>query len=129
VGAWRCGANGLIVAHRTFRDTAGVEWQVWDVHPQWVDRRTSERRSASSGAPLAGERRRTADRRHSSTVRDVRARVTQGFEHGWLTFDARHERRRLAPIPASWESASEEELAAFCEAAKVVEARRGRLIE
>lgn len=70
------------MAHRTFRDRDGLEWQVWDVMPsQYV------------GATLDG---------------------------GWLTFLAGDEKRRLAPVPLYWLSASEGELARLLEAAKPV---------
>lgn len=33
---------------------------------------------------------------------------------GWLTFESKHERRRLAPIPAGWENASASRLELWC---------------
>jgi hypothetical protein len=38
------------------------------------------------------------------------ANVRPGFEGGWLGFESGDERRRLAPVPASWEEASDDEL-------------------
>ena len=38
------------------------------------------------------------------------ANVRPGFEGGWLGFESDDERRRLAPVPPSWEDASEDEL-------------------
>ena len=38
------------------------------------------------------------------------ANVRPGFEGGWLGFECDLERRRLAPVPASWEDASVDEL-------------------
>ena len=36
---------------------------------------------------------------------------------GWLTFESKHERRRLAPIPAGWENASANRLELWCSSA------------
>ena len=38
------------------------------------------------------------------------ANVRPGFESGWLGFESEDERRRLAPVPPSWEEASDDEL-------------------
>ncbi len=38
------------------------------------------------------------------------ANVRPGFESGWLGFECDGERRRLAPVPAGWETASDDEL-------------------
>ena len=42
---------------REFRDAGGVEWRVWDVRPQWTNRRDGERRT-QSGASFNGPERR-----------------------------------------------------------------------
>ena len=73
------------MAHRTFRDRSGLEWQVWDVIP-----------SKFVGATLDG---------------------------GWLTFLAGDDKRRLAPVPLYWLSASEDELVTLLESAKAVNLR------
>ena len=73
------------MAHRTFRDRNGLEWQVWDVIP-----------SKFVGATLDG---------------------------GWLTFLAGEDKRRLAPVPLYWLSASEAELVTLLESAKAVNLR------
>jgi hypothetical protein len=44
--------------------------------------------------------------------------VSAGLEHGWLAFASGEHKRRLAPFPASWESSSDAELEALCEAAR-----------
>src|SRR6185436_13637056 len=36
--------------------------------------------------------------------------VSAGLEKGWLAFVSAHGKRRLAPFPESWESATEREL-------------------
>ncbi len=41
------------------------------------------------------------------------ANVRPGFEGGWLGFECDAERRRLAPVPAGWEEASDDDLRAM----------------
>ena len=41
------------------------------------------------------------------------ANVRPGFEGGWLGFECEGERRRLAPVPAGWEEASDDDLRAM----------------
>lgn len=41
------------------------------------------------------------------------ANVRPGFEGGWLGFECDAERRRLAPVPAGWEEASDADLRAM----------------
>ena len=41
------------------------------------------------------------------------ANVRPGFEGGWLGFECEAERRRLAPVPAGWEEASDVDLRAM----------------
>ncbi len=41
------------------------------------------------------------------------ANVRPGFEGGWLGFECEAERRRLAPVPAGWEEASDGDLRAM----------------
>lgn len=41
------------------------------------------------------------------------ANVRPGFESGWLGFECEQERRRLAPVPPGWETASDDELRAM----------------
>ncbi len=72
------------MAARTFTDSAGLTWDVFEVH----------RASQKAGA------------------------VSPGFEGGWLAFASGTNKRRLAPFPPDWESASEEELGLLCEAAR-----------
>jgi hypothetical protein len=115
------------VAHRTFRDAQGVEWQVWDVRPQWTwaERRRTDRRAAESGAAhpsngqsAGGERpsgegaeRRLSDRRGDGARQLV---VRTGYEDGWLSFECAGQRRRLTPIPSGWELLPELTLAELC---------------
>jgi len=44
-------------------------------------------------------------------------RLSKKREHGWLTFTAPSERRRLSPIPEQWETADEPSLRAMLAAA------------
>lgn len=72
------------MAARTFTDSAGLTWDVFEVH------RTSQKASA----------------------------VSPGLEHGWLAFACGERKRRLAPFPSGWESATDAELEALCTAAR-----------
>ena len=59
-----------------------------------------------------------------STVPYTRG-VMRGMESGWLTFDAEGARRRLSPIPPSWEAATLSELRAYCGQAQPVRGTPG----
>ena len=50
------------------------------------------------------------------------------LSNGWLTFETKGEKRRLAPIPADWENRSADELMELCDEATRV-APSQRLIE
>jgi len=60
-----------------------------------------------------------------NTVPSTRTSVSGEFENGWLTFESALGRRRLAPVPANWESAPPERLELMCRAATDV-ARRSK---
>ena len=70
------------MALREFKDESGREWRAWDI---------------------------TADKLHPSTRAENHL---QGVLEGWLVFEAVDgtAKARLYPIPASWQSASQEEL-------------------
>jgi len=72
------------MAARTFTDSAGLTWDVFEVH------RASQRPGA----------------------------VSPGLEQGWLAFACGENKRRLAPFPSTWESASDAELETLCESAR-----------
>ena len=123
------------MTHRSFRDHNGIVWETWDVVPYRAERRLGERRDAA-GRERRGkhdwrsgvlERRGRGDRRTAPDP-EPRVRVSPGLERGWLVFESRAERRRLAPIPGGWERLSERELEALCERAATLPARR-RLAE
>lgn len=59
-----------------------------------------------------------------STVPSSGAVLTEGFERGWLTFEASGSIRRLAPIPGDWESATPAELEQMCRRAQPPARRR-----
>ena len=123
------------MAFRTFRDSRGIDWRVWDVHPQWTDRRLRERRSSDTpGTPsmryVGPERRHLPGRRWGAPDAEPRVRVREGFEKGWLSCESSHERRRFAPIPESWEKLSDAQLELLCQRAQPAGARRSsRFIE
>lgn len=104
------------MAYRTFFDTRNTYWQVWDVRPERMERRSTERRRGGSW-DWVGPERRTGDRRRLDQRRIV---LDNGLGSGWLVFESKSEKRRLSPIPKDWETGSESELRFFCEKAKAV---------
>lgn len=61
------------------------------------------------------------------TVPDASRRMVQReYADGWLTFQCEREKRRLVPIPATWEGATAGELEEMRERAVVVAAPRSR---
>jgi hypothetical protein len=102
------------MGYRIFRDSAGTEWQTWDVVPRLAERRMRERRVQSLAAPRI-ERRRAVDRRVLSGRRPL---LSAGLDCGWLCFEAPVEKRRLSPIPSDWMSCATERLEEYCHAAK-----------
>ena len=49
--------------------------------------------------------------------------LPEAFREGWLVFESPREKRRLAPIPANWESLSDQALATLCTRAVTQTAR------
>ena len=120
--------------HRRFADRTGTPWEVWDVKPQWADRRSgADRRHRTLDDPDVDppvlEQRRGVDRRVGSGPRQPRLSLGDSYTAGWLAFESPAERRRLSPIPQGWDQLDEPVLADLCSKAKVVTVRRGRLIE
>ena len=67
--------------HRSFFDTDGVEWKVWEIHPSSVQ---------GTGRKLM-----------------LQPAVEPYLEKGWLCFESnRGEKRRLAPVPSDWDRSS-----------------------
>lgn len=81
------------MALREFADERGRVWQVCDVLPTYVERRSGTDRRRQ---PRPGTRERRQRRQH-------RMAVAPRFRSGWLVFETRSERRRLGPIPPGWE--------------------------
>lgn len=105
------------MAYRTFADDNGRSWEVWDVRPERVERRDEERRQDRPTPWTSLERRVADDRRQQS---EVRLRLSHLLSDGWLVFKSDHERRRLSPIPANWETLRAQELRALWEQADVI---------
>ena len=105
------------MGYRTFADSNGTYWQVWDSQPTKVERRLSanDRRNLKRFPWNGAERRSGIDRR---TVNQRRITLAEGYGSGWLTFESFEEKRRLIPIPHSWETASQAELRVLCDKAR-----------
>ena len=52
------------------------------------------------------------------------ARLPEQYQNGWLCFESATEKRRLGPIPADWQTVSDEALRRFRDAAQPVTQRR-----
>lgn len=102
------------MSHRTFRDSAGVEWQAWEVHPTLAERREVRQRR--------GKKRTTGERR----IREQpRVTVHDNLRHGWLAFRSDAERRRRAPIPPHWNDLSDAQLDdLLCQCERLSDVRR-----
>jgi hypothetical protein len=113
------------MAHRTFVDADGIQWQAWDVTPSLAERRHGERRTLASRIADYMERRRVERRRRI----EARVALRPGFEQGWLTFESVVGTKRLAPIPPAWDTLPDESLGELlCRAVEASKKRR-RLIE
>lgn len=79
-----------VMALREFTDSTGRRWRVWDIRPEQM---------------------------HAATRAEDHL---QNVINGWLAFEpaAGGEKRRLAPIPARWDSATVPELEAMLERAE-----------
>jgi hypothetical protein len=94
--------------YRTFVDSLGTEWQVWDIVPRLTERRNDrpvERRVTDVEVPI--NRRRDDDRRLTETRRAV---LRGTYAQGWLCFESNQEKRRLSPIPQDWTTCSDDRL-------------------
>ena len=104
------------MALRTFLDSAGNEWQAFDVIPRADERRRFDRRSPDERRANP-EDRRDGDRR--LTV-GGRSSLASGVADGWLCFERNGDRRRLCPIPAGWLHCSDRDLDGYCQSARPV---------
>src|SRR5918993_5864758 len=84
----RAPARGMSL--REFTDSTGRRWRVWDIHPEQM-----------YAPPRAEDH-------------------LQSVIEGWLAFEpaAGGEKRRLTPIPARWDAATDAELEAMLEQAE-----------
>ena len=105
--------------HRQFTDSKQTTWEVWDVEPSHAERRRRAEDRRRAGRP-SGERRQVEDR--------TRVRISSDLSHGWLAFESKHDRRRLAPIPTGWEALDEAALEQLCQQAQPIGKPR-RLLE
>lgn len=109
--------------YRTFADEKGTSWDVWDVRPVRPENRFLDRRGGEAGDTLddwSGEDRRTGtDRRKEH---EFRARLSPAMIHGWLVFQSEAEKRRLAPIPESWDEYDKQRLLELWNRAQVIPA-------
>ena len=101
---------------RTFVDSAGEEWQAFDVVPRDDERRRYDRRNAGELVGDNADERREADRRLSVG----RASRIGGPRSGWLCFERGDERRRISPIPQDWQHCPDAQLEAYCRKARTV---------
>lgn len=103
------------MGYRSFTDSAGMQWDAWDIVPQLGERRVAERRRA--GQPIPFGDRRAGERR---IVTSRRAALTGALASGWLCFEGSGEKRRLSPIPEDWARCPESQLEAYCRIARPV---------
>jgi hypothetical protein len=85
--------------HRVFMDSHGVVWAVWEVEPSRAERRGID--------PDSEEKQYQGPERRQFDDPTPRARLSADFAHGWLAFESRVEKRRLAPVPDGWELLSD----------------------
>ena len=120
------------MGHRSFTDAAGAVWNVWDVLPQWTERRSGEERRRSDDDPTVEppvlERRAKRPDRRTGGGEGARIRIAEGLSRGWLAFESGPDKRRLAPIPVGWDQLSDRELEALLARASQTPVKR-RLVE
>ena len=98
--------------YRTFIDSAGAEWQVWDIVPRMHERRDPEKLDRRVDiVPIEfADRRQPGINRRAGGGAGRRAYLRGSYAHGWLCFESRQEKRRLSPIPGDWTTCSDEDL-------------------
>ena len=106
--------------HRAFTDSAGRTWDVWVVHPSHVERRKADGDGDGKAQQPVVERR---------TRREFRVPLEGKFVTGWLCFETRGEKRRLAPFPREWMQMTDRELERLLREAAEAPRRPRRLIE
>jgi hypothetical protein len=98
--------------YREFVDSCLVEWTVW-----YVAASRSERRECDSRRTVERPK---PDRRRRTDPRPLRMRVSAPMCRGWLCFENAMEKRRLMPVPPSWQRMSDRQLEEHCASATVV---------
>lgn len=96
--------------YRTFVDSAGAEWQVWDIVPRLSERRVGspvDRRVEIKPISFADRRR---EQRRLPQAPVARARLRGTYAQGWLCFESDSEKRRLSPIPDDWTTCDDDRL-------------------
>lgn len=106
------------MAYRTFVDRDGEHWQVWDSQPMRMEHRHRADRRQIKRFPWRGVERRSGTERR--VVSQHRIMLSGGYGSGWLTFESLQEKRRLIPIPTSWEDLEQAGLRVLCGRAKRV---------
>lgn len=96
---------------RSFIDSAGVEWEVWEVVPRGMSLDAPERRQAERRTPAV------APRRPEQRYRERRLGLASALSGGWLVFRSATDRRRLVPVPSGWMELSERDLERYCRSA------------
>lgn len=97
-------------------DLLGRSWTVWSVVPERPERRRHD-----------AEAQRESDRRRRQH-QEFRVPLGERWTNGWLAFETKGEKRRLAPIPDDWELAPEDQLNQLLEQAEQIRPTR-RLAE
>jgi hypothetical protein len=101
--------------YRSFEDSLGTEWQVWDIVPRLNERRVADSTDRRVEiVPIKFADRRREERRMSNIRRTV---LRGSYAQGWLCFDSAKEKRRLSPIPSDWTVCSDEKLEAYSNSA------------
>jgi hypothetical protein len=106
------------MAHREFTDAIGRRWNVWSVIPERAERRRHD-----------GDGNRAYERRDRQKNNEFRVPLGERWTHGWLAFETKGEKRRLAPIPDNWELVADDELLHLLDKAEHIRRPPRRLAE
>jgi hypothetical protein len=96
--------------YRTFEDSTGMDWQVWDIVPRHSERRivnALDRRIEIKPISFADRRK---EQRRVPQAQIARARLRGTYAQGWLCFESDAEKRRLSPIPEDWTTCGDDRL-------------------